>query len=128
MFRLRNADLADVLAILNDLEKQLCQKPKSWQEYLGEIQHPRQEKRPIKPLLFRSRAVRIVQILVQAFASFFSGRDKTHPLIKRKDPAEWQFLTALCRSRRAAVGPGRVKTQQAMAINWRGIFSVPRRP
>jgi len=63
MFRLRNDDLADVLAILNDLETQLCQQPKSWQEYLGEIQHPRQEKRPIRPLLFRSRAVRIVQRL-----------------------------------------------------------------
>jgi hypothetical protein len=63
MFRLRNDDLADVLAILKDLETQLCQQPKSWQEYLGEIQHPRQDKRPIKPLLFRRRAVRIVQRL-----------------------------------------------------------------
>lgn len=62
-FRLSTDDLIDALAIFNSLEIQLFHQPESWQEYLGEFQHPKQEKRPIKPRLFRSRAIRIIQTL-----------------------------------------------------------------
>lgn len=63
LFRLSTDDLMDALAIFNALEIQLCQQPESWQEYLGDLHHPQQEKRPIKPRLFRSRAIRIIQTL-----------------------------------------------------------------
>lgn len=35
---------------------------------------------------------------MQAFASLVGGRDKPHPLIKRKDSAEWQLLADCGRS------------------------------
>jgi len=63
MFCLRSDDLDDASAILNNLEIELSQKPKTWREYLGEIQYPGQPRRPIQPLLFRSRAFRIVHRL-----------------------------------------------------------------
>ncbi|POA31788.1 hypothetical protein C1884_09220 [Pseudomonas sp. GW460-R15] len=60
---LRSDDLNDALAILNNLEIELNQQPTSWREYLGEIQYPRQARRPIQPLLFRCRAIRLVHML-----------------------------------------------------------------
>ncbi|PCR96356.1 hypothetical protein CP336_12400 [Pseudomonas fluorescens] len=62
-FHLRNHELDEVLEILNNLEMELNQRPKSWQEYLGTIQYPRQEPRPIQPMLLRRRALRLVGTL-----------------------------------------------------------------
>lgn len=62
-FRVSADDLDDALVILRDLETALSQRPISWREYLGEIQYPRQEKQPLRPLLFRRRAVRVIQRL-----------------------------------------------------------------
>ncbi|WP_081036923.1 hypothetical protein [Pseudomonas corrugata] len=63
MFFLRSNDLDDALAMLDALEAELYKRPTSWREYLGEVQYPRQAKRPLQPMLFRYRAIRFVRKL-----------------------------------------------------------------
>ncbi|MGY2169065.1 hypothetical protein [Pseudomonas gingeri] len=62
-FHLGGDDLSNAVEILNNFEMVLYQRPASWREYLGEIQHPRQPRRPIQPLLFRERLSRLVHKL-----------------------------------------------------------------
>lgn len=62
-FCLRSDDLNNALEILNNFEMQLYRRPTSWREYLGEVQYPRQPRRPIQPLLFRGRLSRLIHKL-----------------------------------------------------------------
>ena len=64
LFVLDDSDLKEVLVFLSELEGNLAKYPHSWRTYLGEVHPPR--KAPIiriEPLLFRHRAIGIVNIL-----------------------------------------------------------------
>jgi hypothetical protein len=63
LIRLQSDDLEEVLHSLQVLQESLEKGPISWREYLGEIQHPGQLPKPLNPLLFRSRALRILFLL-----------------------------------------------------------------
>ena len=64
LFVLDATDLKEVLVSLSELESDLVKYPYSWRTFLGEVHPPR--KAPIvriEPLLFRHRAIRIVNVL-----------------------------------------------------------------
>ncbi|WP_454562793.1 hypothetical protein [Pseudomonas sp. AIG] len=62
-FQLKRDDLDDALEILNNLETERCQRPARWREHLGTVHYPGQPVRPVQPLLFRSRVLRLVRML-----------------------------------------------------------------
>lgn len=60
LFCLREADLYEALKICNSLKDFLAGNPNSWRTYLGTEKHPGGIEIKVEPLLFKSRAIRII--------------------------------------------------------------------
>lgn len=63
MFALHKDDLVSALDDLSRLELEIKNRPTMWREYLGETHVPGQPPMQRKPLLFRSKALKIIQRL-----------------------------------------------------------------
>ncbi|MFZ4527656.1 MAG: hypothetical protein ACOYNW_04125 [Undibacterium curvum] len=62
-FSLCGKDLVDTLEILLRLESEIADKPDRWKPLLGTIQRPGQNQEPIEPLLFKHRAIGLIENL-----------------------------------------------------------------
>ena len=63
MLCLKKDDLTAVEDILKNLESVIAARPKLWKELLGTIQYPNEQPKPINPLLFRRRALSLLDVL-----------------------------------------------------------------
>jgi len=63
MLCLKKDDLTAVEEILKKLEGVIGVRPKQWKELLGSVQYPNEQPYPINPLLFRSRALSLLDVL-----------------------------------------------------------------
>jgi hypothetical protein len=63
MLCLKKDDLPAIEDILEKLEGVIRAGPRQWKELLGTVQYPNEQPNPINPLLFRSRALSLLDVL-----------------------------------------------------------------